>query len=102
MGPYHHHPSDRSFRERQSRMVRAVGDYGRHVSYHIAAEEHHRSAVVYADRERRVAEAGLHPSGIRPSIVAMRQATGAVVIRIGERLRGTPVPATTTVEVHLA
>lgn len=92
MIPYHSHPSDRAFGERQAHMLRNVGDYGRLVGHRLAAEDHHRAAVAYAERERRVAEAGLHRTKSGVVIPSLRQAIGAVLIRVGERLRGAPLP----------
>ncbi len=102
MIPYHPHPSDRAFGERQAHMLRTVGDYGRLVGHRLVAEDHHRASVAYAERERRMADAGLHRPGAGAFVSSLRGTTGAVLIRIGGRLRGAPVAPTTTTEATLA
>lgn len=102
MVPYHPHPSDRAFVERQAHMLRIVGDYGRLVGHRLVAEDQHRAAVAFAERERGITEAGLRGPGVRPSILSLRQVMGTIVIRVGERLRGAPMSASTPAEVPLA
>ncbi|MDP9356299.1 MAG: hypothetical protein M3R02_13645 [Chloroflexota bacterium] len=102
MIPYHPHPSDRAFGERQVHMLRLVGDYGRLVGHRLVAEDQHRAAVAFAERERRITEAGLHHPGIGMVVSSLRVATGSVLIRVGKRLRGAPVPASAPAEVPLA
>lgn len=102
MIPYHPHPSDRAFGERQAHMLRIVGDYGRLVGHRLAAEDQHRALVAYAERERRASEAGLHRSGVPPVFASLRHAAGMALIQVGERLRGAPEPTATPAEARLA
>ncbi|MDP9369106.1 MAG: hypothetical protein M3Q03_12655 [Chloroflexota bacterium] len=102
MIPYHPFHGERAFRERQVHMLRMVGDYGRLVGHRLAAEDLHRVAVAYAERERRLAEPGLRRPGIGLRVSSLREATGAALIRVGERLRGAPLPAVAPAEAPLA
>ncbi len=93
MIPYHPYPGERAFRERQVHMLRIVGDYGPLIGHRLATEDLHRASVASAERERCLAEAGLNPPGLAPIVASLRRATGEVLIRFGEQLRGTPQPA---------
>ncbi len=102
MIPYHPNPSDRAFGQPKACMLRFVGDYGYLAGHRLASQDHHRAAVAYAEQKRRLAEAGVHPPGVRAFIPSVREATGAALIRVGERLRRTPVAPTAATEAPLA
>ncbi len=102
MIPSHAHPSDRAFGEHRSPVLQSVGTHGWLAPSLLAAEDHSRARRARAEQDRRLAEAGMPPRGIRAVASSLQEATGSVLIRFGKRLRGAPVPAGATGKVPLA
>jgi hypothetical protein len=79
----------------ESHLLQVVGTCNPLAAQVLAAEDRHNADVMRSEQTRRLREAGLLSGSTVVAPSRLRQSVGSALVRLGERLAGTPTAAAT-------